>query len=45
MFFEPLGSAFELVKTNSKADPNWEISNFVLGDEETKQQINIAGNS
>ena len=43
--FEPLSSAFELLRENAKGDPNWEIFNFALGDAETKQEINIAGNS
>lgn len=43
--FEPLGSAYELLKANAKGDPNWEIFNFALGDKEAKQEINIAGNS
>lgn len=43
--FEPLSSAFELLKSNAKGDSNWEIFNFALGDDERKQEINIAGNS
>lgn len=43
--FEPLSSAFEILKTNAKGDPNWEAFNFALGDTEEKQKINIAGNS
>lgn len=45
MSFEPLSSAFELLKANAKGDPKWETFNFALGDEEAKQEINIAGNS
>ena len=43
--FEPLSSAFELLRANAKGDSNWEIFNFALGDDEVKQEINIAGNS
>ena len=43
--FEPLISAFELLKINAKTDPKWEIVNCALGDAEAKQYINIAGNS
>jgi FkbM family methyltransferase len=42
--FEPLSSAFKMLKTNAKGDSNWEIFNFALGDDDTKQEINIAGN-
>jgi FkbM family methyltransferase len=43
--FEPLSSAFELLKANAERDPEWDIFNFALGDAEAKQEINIAGNS
>jgi FkbM family methyltransferase len=43
--FEPLSSAFELLKTTSQSDPNWEIFNVALGDTEGKLEMNIAGNS
>ena len=43
--FEPLSSAFELLRSNAKGDSNWEIFNFALGDDEARQEINIAGNS
>lgn len=43
--FEPLGSAFELLKKNSEGDINWDVFNIALGDKEDTQEINIAGNS
>jgi len=43
--FEPLSSAFELLKANAEGDPNWEVFNSALGDTEGTQEINIAGNS
>ena len=43
--FEPLGTAFELLKRNAKADPAWEVFNFAIGDTEEKREINIAENS
>jgi FkbM family methyltransferase len=43
--FEPLSTAFELLKANAKADPAWEVFNCAIGDSEGKREINIAGNS
>lgn len=45
--FEPLSSAFELLKAKVKAnaDSAWEIFNCAIGDTEEKREINIAGNS
>jgi FkbM family methyltransferase len=43
--FEPLSSAFEILKEKAAGDKNWEIFNIALGDVEGKQEINIAGNS
>jgi FkbM family methyltransferase len=43
--FVPLSTAFELLKVHSKADMDWEVFNFAIGDTEEKQEINIAGNS
>ena len=43
--FEPLSTAFELLKLNAKDDAAWEVFNFAIGDTEEKQEINIAGNS
>lgn len=45
--FEPLSSAFELLKATAKAtaDPAWEVFNIAIGDTEAKQEINVAGNS
>jgi FkbM family methyltransferase len=43
--FEPLSTAFELLKENSKDDPAWEVFNYAIGDTVEKQEINVAGNS
>ena len=43
--FEPLSSAFELLKANSNTDSKWEVFNFALGDIAEKRAINIANNS
>jgi FkbM family methyltransferase len=43
--FEPLSTAFALLKANAKNDPAWEVFNFALGDTEERREINIAGNS
>jgi FkbM family methyltransferase len=43
--FEPLSTAFELLKANAKDDPAWEVFNCAIGDTEEKREINIAGNS
>jgi FkbM family methyltransferase len=43
--FEPLNSAFNLLKINAKDDPQWETFNFALGDTEEKKLINIAENA
>lgn len=43
--FEPLSSAFKLLKEKSDKDPQWEVLNYALGDVEDNVQINIAGNS
>lgn len=43
--FEPLSSAFELLKANAEGDLNWEVFNIALGDTEEKRDINIGGNS
>lgn len=43
--FEPMTSAFKLLKAKAKPDPDWEIFNFALGDAEDKQEINISRNS
>ena len=43
--FEPLRTAFELLKANAKVDPAWEVYNFAIGDTEEKREINISGNS
>lgn len=43
--FEPLSTAFEVLKANAKPDPNWQVFNFALGDAEEYKEINISGNS
>ena len=43
--FEPLSTAFELLKTNAKNDPDWAVFNYALGDTEKTLEINIARNS
>ncbi len=43
--FEPLSTAFKLLKENAKDDLAWEVFNYALGDTEEKRGINIAGNS
>jgi FkbM family methyltransferase len=43
--FEPLSSAFRILKSNAQYDPSWDVLNYALGDVEEKQEINIAGNS
>lgn len=43
--FEPLTSAYSLLKTNSARDNCWDIFNFALGNKEEKKNLNISGNS
>jgi len=43
--FEPLSSAYKLLKSNAKDDPAWEVFNFAIGETEEEQEINIAENS
>jgi FkbM family methyltransferase len=43
--FEPLSSAFKILKEKSKNDINWDVFNFALGDVEEEQTINISNNS
>jgi FkbM family methyltransferase len=43
--FEPLSSAFELLRNKASGDPKWEVINFALGEVSTMAEINIAGNS
>lgn len=43
--FEPLSSAFDLLKANAEEDPNWDVFNLALGSIEEKRMLNIAGNS
>src|SRR5207247_2055417 len=34
--FEPVTSAFDLLRLNAKGDPKWEVFKFALGDSEAK---------
>jgi FkbM family methyltransferase len=43
--FEPLSTAFELLKANAKDDPAWEVFNYAIGNTVETGEINIAGNS
>ena len=43
--FEPLNSAFEVLKKASDGDNNWDIYNYALGSEYAKNFINVAANS
>lgn len=43
--FEPLSSAFEVLKSKADRDPYWDTLNIALGDTEELREINIAGNS
>jgi FkbM family methyltransferase len=43
--FEPLTHAFERLLIVASNDSQWEVNNFALGNENTKQLINISANS
>jgi FkbM family methyltransferase len=43
--FEPLSTAFALLKRNARGDPAWDVFNYAIGDSDGTQEINIAGNS
>jgi FkbM family methyltransferase len=43
--FEPLKSAYEVLKNVSLKDNNWIVNNYAIGNEDTKSVINVAGNS
>ena len=43
--FEPLSTAFKLLKENAKDDPSWDVFNCAIGDTAEKREINVAGNS
>mgnify|MGYP001186937310 CR=1 FL=1 len=45
MSFEPITSAYDELKKNSKKVKNWEVFNFALGDIEEETEINISQNS
>jgi|SRR3989339_29395 len=42
--FEPLSSAFELLRQNADRDPKWKVLNFALGEVDATKHINISGN-
>jgi FkbM family methyltransferase len=43
--FEPLSSAFQMLKTSSNKDKLWEVHNFGIGSKNEKVTINISKNS
>ena len=43
--FEPLSSAFTILKSKARYDSYWDVFNIALGDVEENKEINIAGNS
>jgi FkbM family methyltransferase len=43
--FEPLGSEFEILAAEAKADRNWEAHNFALGSASGSATINVSANS
>jgi FkbM family methyltransferase len=43
--FEPLSSAFELLRQNADSDPKWEVINCALGETNVTKEINVAANS
>jgi SAM-dependent methyltransferase len=40
--FEPLSSAFELLRQNADSDPKWEVINCALGETNVTKEINVA---
>jgi FkbM family methyltransferase len=43
--FEPLSSAFEVLKNAAASDPNWVVYNLALGTENTNKPIFVSDNS
>lgn len=43
--FEPLKSAYELLRSAAAGDPHWRTFNFALGDTNERKMIHVAGNS
>jgi len=43
--YEPLPSAFDVLKARAERDGNWQVFNVGLGDIEERRSINISGNS
>ena len=43
--FEPLSSAFALLKARAQGDPAWEVFDFAIGDAAERREINVAANS
>ena len=39
--FEPLSTAFELLKANAKADPAWEVFHCAMGDTEERERLTL----
>lgn len=43
--FEPISSAFTILREFAKSDPNWQVCNCAIGDTDGKIEINISANS
>jgi FkbM family methyltransferase len=43
--FEPVLSAYEILKRHAAKDPGWKVFNWALGEAESFREINISGNS
>lgn len=43
--FEPLTSAFSVLRQRADSDPRWEVVNVALGSKNGSDMINVAGNS
>jgi FkbM family methyltransferase len=43
--FEPLSTAFQLLRAQAEHDPAWEVFNYALGATEEKREIHVAANS
>ncbi len=43
--FEPIDSAFQVLKNEANGDSNWIVNNYALGDREKVEYINISKNS
>lgn len=43
--FEPLKSVFKQLELNSSKDPNWQVENYAVGNEDVTSYINVAANT